>query len=320
MGKSGKNKKAAKAAEAAPEPAPDTTQSASSAPAIAPPKAGISKAYPDFDLDNPTFPDAIKAKALASGGFPYDDKIKGKDYDEALLALQLEMLKLQSHIEASGLRMVALFEGRDASGKGGCIQRVLERVNPRHARSVALTKPTEAERSQWYFQRYVAHLPSAGDMVLFDRSWYNRAGVERVMGFCKPEQTDNFLRDAPDLEKLLVRDGIHFFKFYLTIGHEMQLKRFHERRHDPFKMWKITPVDLAAIGKWDDYTEAETKMFKETHTKSAPWTVVHANDQKRSRLEVLRVILSSLDYEGKNEKAVGNPDPKLSGSPGDILG
>jgi polyphosphate kinase len=283
------------------------------------PKAGVSPAYPEFDLENPVFPDSIKDKALASGGFAYDSKLKGKVYDEDLLALQLEMLKLQSHIEAAGERMVVVFEGRDASGKGGCIGRILERVNPRHARSIALTKPTEAERGQWYFQRYVQHMPTRGDIVLFDRSWYNRAGVERVMGFCTPDETKTFLQEAPVFEGMLARDGIHFFKFYLTMGHEMQLKRFHERRHDPFKMWKITPIDLAAIGKWDDYTKAEAAMLKATHNDETPWTVVHANDQKRARLEVLRVILTALDYAGKDAKAIGKADGKIAGAPGKII-
>jgi polyphosphate kinase len=297
-----------------PATAPETP-----APDAAQPKAGVSKQYPDFDLENPKFPDKIKEKALASGGFPYDDKIKGKDYDEELLALQLECLKMQTHLENSGGRAVAVFEGRDASGKGGCIQRLLERVNPRHARSIALSKPNEVEAGQWYFQRYAAHLPTKGDMVLYDRSWYNRAGVERVMGFCKPEQTAQFLKEAPVFEGMVVRDGIHFFKFYLTIGHEMQLKRFHERRHDPFKMWKITPIDLAAIGKWDDYTAAETDMLAATHRDPTPWTIVHANDQKRARLEVLRVVLSAIDYEKKDEKAIGKVDGKIAGPPDKIL-
>ena len=281
--------------------------------------AGVSKAYPDFDLENPVFPNAIKEKALASGGFAYGEKIKGKVYDEDLQSLQLECLKMQTHAEASGERIVALFEGRDASGKGGCIGRILERVNPRHARSIALTKPTEIEHGQWYFQRYAAHLPTRGDIVLYDRSWYNRAGVERVMGFCTPEETSKFLKEAPEFEGMVVRDGIRFFKFYLTIGHEMQLKRFHERRHDPLKMWKITPIDLAAIGKWDDYTEAETAMLRATHTDEAPWTVVHANDQKRARLEVMRVMLTALDYEGKDTKAIGKIDGKIAGSPSKIM-
>ena len=285
----------------------------------APAKAGVSLAYPDFDLENPEFPQAIKDKALTSGGFAYDEKIKSKVYDEDLLALQLECLKMQAHVEASGQRVVALFEGRDASGKGGCIGRILERVNPRHARSIALTKPSDVERGQWYFQRYVTHLPTRGDIVLYDRSWYNRAGVERVMGFCTPEETKQFLREAPVFEGILARDGIHFFKFYLTMGHEMQLKRFHERRHDPFKMWKITPIDLAAIGKWDAYTEAETAMLKATHNDDTPWTVVHANDQKRARLEVMRVMLTAIEYEGKDAKAIGKADSKIAGSPGKIL-
>ena len=283
------------------------------------PKAGVSPYYPDFDLNNPVFPDAIKEKALTSGGFPYDQKIKGKVYEEDLLSLQLQCIKMQAHVEAGGERVVALFEGRDASGKGGCIGRILERVNPRHARSVALSKPSDVERGQWYFQRYVAHLPTKGDIVLYDRSWYNRAGVERVMGFCTPEETKHFLKEAPAFEGMIVRDGIHFFKFYLTMGHEMQLKRFHERRHDPFKMWKVTPIDLAAIGKWDAYTEAETAMLNATHTDEAPWTVVHANDQKRARLEVMRVILSAMDYDGKDAKAIGKVDSKIAGPPTKIL-
>jgi polyphosphate kinase 2 len=213
-----------------------------------------------------------------------------------------------------GARFVALFAGRDASGKGSCISRFLERVNPRHARSVALSKPTEAERGQWYFQRYVCHLPTAGDMVLFDRSWYNRAGVERVMNFCTAAQTQAFLRDAPDFEALLVRDGIRLFKFYLVIGREMQLLRFHERRHDPFKRWKITDVDLAAIDQWDDYSRAQAEIFKRTSTPDAPWIIVRANDQRRARLESIRWVLYHSDYANKDARAVGTPDPKIIGT------
>jgi polyphosphate kinase 2 len=207
-----------------------------------------------FDLDDPELPAWIEDAAMTSGGYPYDEALKRKPYKKELAALQLELLKLETHIERTGGRLIVLFEGRDASGKGSCISRFLERLNPRHARSVALTKPTETERGQWYFQRYVANLPTKRDIVLFDRSWYNRAGVERVMGFCTEEQVRDFLRDAPEFEALLVRDGIKLFKFYLSIGREMQLKRFHERRHDPFKRWKITDIDLAAIDKWDAYS------------------------------------------------------------------
>ena len=253
-------------------------------------KAG-SKALAGFDLDNPELPKFIEEKALQSGGFPYDEKLKRKDFEEQLLVLQLELLKFQSHIERAGLRVVALFEGRDTSGKGGCISRFLERMNPRHARSVALSKPTEAERGQWYFQRYIEHLPTAGNLVLFDRSWYNRAGVERVMGFATEDEVADFLRDAPDLEALLVNGGTHLFKFYLKVGREMQLKRFHERRHDPFKQWKITEIDLAAMDKWDDYTQAEADMLRFTNTATSPWIVIHANDQRRARLEAIRVVL-----------------------------
>jgi polyphosphate kinase 2 len=277
-------------------------------------KSATAARGPAFDLDDPQLSPEIEERALGSGGFPYDKEMKKKVYEGDLCRLQLELLKLQAHIEARGERLVALFEGRDASGKGSCISRFLQRLNPRHARSVALSKPTETERGQWYFQRYVCHLPTAGDIVLFDRSWYNRAGVERVMGFCTPEQVSVFLRDAPDFEALLVRDGIHLFKFYLTIGREMQLMRFHERRHDPFKLWKITDIDRAAIGKWDDYTRAQRDMFRRTNTPAAPWTVIRANDQRRARLEAIRTVLSAMSYDGKDAKAIGKPDPLIVGS------
>ncbi len=283
-----------------------------------PPKG--SPAYPNFDLDNPVLPAEIAARALASGGYPYDKKLKREPYDEQLQLLQLELIKLQDHAQTAGERVVVLFEGRDTSGKGGCISRILERINPRHSRSVALSKPTEAERGQWYFQRYIAHLPTKGDIVLFDRSWYNRAGVERVMGFCTEDETARFLGDAPEFEALLVRDNIRFFKIYLTVGREMQLMRFHERRHDPFKRWKVTDVDIAAIGKYDDYSRAEANMLRFTHTATSPWTVINANDQRRARLEAMRVILSGLDYAGKDKKAIGAIDPALTMSGAEYLG
>lgn len=292
MAKDGKNAKTEKAAKA---------------------KAGNGSPKPAaFDLDDPHFPEDMEARALKSGGYPYDDKLKRKTYEETLHTLQLELIKLQAHVEQAGERVVVVFEGRDTSGKGGCIARILERVNPRHARSVALSKPTEAERGQWYFQRYVSHLPTKGDMVLFDRSWYNRAGVERVMGFCTPDEVARFLRDAPEFEALLVRDDIRFFKIYLTVGREMQLKRFHERRHDPFKQWKVTEIDRAAIGKYDDYSRAEVEMLRFTHTAASPWTVINANDQRRARLEAIRTILSAIDYAGKDVSAIGARDPRIT--------
>jgi polyphosphate kinase len=270
--------------------------------------------FKGFSIDDKTLPKAIDEGALASGVFPYEKKMKREAFEAALLPLQIELLKLQAHVIATGERVLCVFEGRDAAGKGSCIAHFMEHLNPRHARVVALTKPTEIERGQWYFQRYAGHLPSAGNIVLFDRSWYNRAGVERVMGFANAEQVADFLRDAPHFEDLLVRDGIRVFKFYLEIGQEMQLKRFHERRHDPVKQWKITDIDIAAMRKWDDYTRAKEEMFRFTHTATCPWTVILGNDQRRSRLEAMRAVLSALDYKGKDKKIVGTPDAALVGS------
>ncbi len=267
-----------------------------------------------FDINNPEIPSVIADAAMGSGGYPYKDKVKRKDYEEQLTPLQLELLKFQTHVENTGQRVVILFEGRDTSGKGGAISTILERINPRHARSVALTKPTEAERGQWYFQRYVQHLPTAGDMVFFDRSWYNRAGVERVMGFCTPKQHADFLRDAPEFESLLVRDGVKLLKLYLSVGREMQLTRFHERRHNPLKRWKFTDIDQAAIAKWDDYSDAETELLRFTDTPNSPWTIVRANDQRRMRLEVIRKILTLLPYDGRNDTVATPPDHKIVGS------
>jgi polyphosphate kinase 2 len=264
-----------------------------------------------LDLDDPKLPAAIEKAALGSGGYPYDKRLKREPYEEELGRLQSQLLKLQDHVLAKGERILILFEGRDAAGKGGTIARFLEHMNTRHARSVALNKPNDVERGQWYFQRYVAQFPTAGEIVFFDRSWYNRPGVERVMGFCSEDEVANFLRDAPELEELVVRDGIRLFKFYLTLGREMQLKRFHERRHDPFKRWKLSPIDVAAIAKWDDYSRAQAEMFRYTHTAACPWTVVRANDQRRARLEAMRTVLSRLDYEGKDAKIVGRPDPLI---------
>jgi polyphosphate kinase len=267
-----------------------------------------------FDIDNPKLPASIDDVALASGGYPYDKKLKRETYEDQLRLLQIEMRKLQHSIETEKRRLVCLFEGRDAAGKGSTIARFMAHLNPRTARTIALQKPTETEQGQWYFQRYVAHLPSAGNITLFDRSWYNRAGVERVMGYSGPDQLADFLREVPQFEGMLARDDIHVFKFYLEIGREMQLKRFHARRHDPLKTWKITNVDLAAIDKWDDYTRAKEEMFRFSHTATAPWTVIRANDKRRTRLEAMRVVLSTLDYAGKDAAIVGKPDPLIVGS------
>jgi polyphosphate kinase len=272
-----------------------------------------------FVLDDPTFPDWAKPHVLTGGDYPYEKRLGRKAYEDELELLQIELAKLQSHAQAKGLRVVAVFEGRDAAGKGSTIKRFMEHLNPRHARSVALTKPTEAERGQWYFQRYVTHMPTTGDIVLFDRSWYNRAGVERVMGFCDEEQLASFLREAPQFESMLVREGIVFFKFFLTIGRETQLKRIHERAHSPLKRWKLSDLDLAAIEKWDAYTAAKEDMFRFTHTSICPWTVIRANDQRRARINAIRVVLNAIDYANKDPDVIAEPDPNIVGSDQEFL-
>jgi polyphosphate kinase 2 len=264
-----------------------------------------------FDLDNPVLPKWIKKGALASGGYPYDKRLEEDAYLRELLKLQLELVKLQSHMIKAGERVIVLFEGRDAAGKGGAVDAFREHLNGRFWLDVALPKPSDRERTQWYFQRYVDWLPAAGEAALFDRSWYNRAGVEPVMGFCTPEQTDAFLEEAPRFERMLTRDGIHLFKFWLAIGREMQLKRFHSRRHDPLKQWKISDIDIKAIGKWDSYTDAAHRMLKATHNDDTPWHVVLANDKLRARLEIIRVVLAAIAYESRDAGAVGQVDDKI---------
>ena len=264
-----------------------------------------------FDIDNPDLPTAIDKAALGSGGFPYGKKLDRDEYDTQIYALQKELVKLQSHMQTKGERIVLVFEGRDAAGKGGTIKTVLENLNPRYNLIAALPKPNDRERTQWYFQRYVDWLPAAGEMVLFDRSWYNRAGVEPVMGFCTPKETENFLDEAPEFEKRLTKDGIHLFKFWLSIGREMQFKRFHDRRHDPLKTWKLSPIDLEALNKWDAYSVARDRMLKHTDSAHAPWTVIRANDKRRLRINVIRTLLAGFDYEGKDKKAIGKIDEKI---------
>ncbi|MBO3758444.1 polyphosphate kinase 2 [Ciceribacter sp. L1K22] len=272
-----------------------------------------------FNIDDPVLPDWVDEEDIESGGYPYKKKLEKDEYEEELERLQIELVKVQFWLQATGKRVMALFEGRDAAGKGGTIHSILSYMNPRVARVVALGKPTETERTQWYFQRHVSHFPAGGELVLFDRSWYNRAGVEPVMGFCTKEQYEQFLIQVPDFEKLIVEEGIHFFKFWLNIGREMQLKRFHDRRHDPLRCWKLSPMDIAALNKWDDYTEKRDRMIKETHTKHAPWTVVRLNDKRRGRLNTIRHILKSLDYDGKDEKMIGDLDDRIIGSGPEFL-
>lgn len=264
-----------------------------------------------FDIDNPDLPKAIRKAALGSGEFPYAEKLDDDDYDTQMYGLQKQLVAHQAHMAKAGTRVVIIFEGRDAAGKGGTIKRFLENLNPRYNMIAALPKPNDRERTQWYFQRYIDWLPAAGEMVLFDRSWYNRAGVEPVMGFCTPEQTELFLDEAPHFEKRLTNDGIRIFKLWLSIGREMQLKRFHDRRHDPLKTWKLSPIDLEALNKWDDYSAARDRMLERTDSKHAPWTVLRANDKNRLRLNAIRTVLHALDYEGKNADELGQIDHKI---------
>lgn len=266
-----------------------------------------------FDINDPKLPDWVEKKALGSGGYPYDKKMPVEEYEDTLEALQIELVKLVAWMQATGERVIALFEGRDAAGKGGTINVLRQYMNPRTARNVALTKPTETERGQWYYQRYVAHFPSSGEFVTFDRSWYNRAGVEPVMGFCTPKQYEHFLEETPRFEKQIVGDGTRFFKFWLNIGQEMQLKRFHDRRHSPLTNWKFSPMDVAGMTRWDAYSEKRDQMMEHTDTEQAPWTVVRANDKRRERLAVMRHILLALPYPGRDLGAIGKQDDKIIG-------
>ena len=261
-----------------------------------------------FDLDDPKLPKSIKSAAMRSGAYPYDDKLDEEAYDEHLDRLYLQQALMQEHLAKQGTRIVIVFEGRDAAGKGGTIRTYLKNVNPRYNMHVALGKPSDRELTQWYFQRYVDWMPAARETVLFDRSWYNRAGVEPVMGFCTPAQTTKFLAETPAFERMLVNDGIHLVKFWLKIGRQMQMKRFHDRRHDPLKRWKLSPVDLAALEKYDDYTAARDRMFEATHAADMPWTVVLSNDKRRARLAVLQSVLSRIDYDGKDPAQIGEID------------
>jgi polyphosphate kinase 2 len=242
---------------------------------------------------------------------PHPDRLAKKSYERDLLALQVELVKLQSWVQRSGARVLVIFEGRDAAGKGGAIKRFTEHLNPRSARVVALPKPNETERGQWYFQRYIAHLPTSGEIVLFDRSWYNRAGVERVMGFCTPHEYGEFLRQAPELERSLVDDGLHLFKLWFTVDRAEQARRFEERRSDPLKTWKLSPMDEAALSRFDDYTAARDAMLIATDSAAAPWTITNSNEKRRARLESIRHVLSSFEYDHKDTSVARPADPKV---------
>jgi len=272
-------------------------------------------AVDDSDDDDPVLlgPDGAHVDTWREG-YPYPERLRRDEYEAAKRLLQIELLKLQNWVRQSGQRVVVLFEGRDAAGKGGTIKRFTEHLNPRGARVVALEKPTERESTQWYFQRYVAHLPAAGEIVLFDRSWYNRAGVERVMGFTEPRDYMEFLRAAPEFERMLVRSGIALVKLWFSVSRDEQRTRFTIRQVDPVRQWKLSPMDLASLDRWDAYTEAKEAMFFYTDTADAPWTVVKSNDKKRARLEAMRHVLSRFDYPDKDHEVVGRPDPLIIGA------
>jgi polyphosphate kinase 2 len=251
----------------------------------------------------------------ADGSYPYEKKMDTLDYEQQKHELQIELLKMQNWVKETKQRVVIIFEGRDAAGKGGTIKRFMEHLNPRGAHVIALEKPNARERNQWYFQRYIQHLPSKGEIILFDRSWYNRAGVEKVMGFCSDQEYLEFLRQTPDLERMLVNSGIIVFKYWFSASRTEQFSRFKSRQKDPLKQWKLSPIDMASLERWDDYSKAKDNMMFHTHTNDAPWTIIRSDDKKRGRVNCMRHFLSTLDYPGKNDRVVGKPDPLIVGTP-----
>jgi polyphosphate kinase 2 len=261
----------------------------------------------------PRKPDDELSAHWREGGYPYKNLMTRKNYEKQKYKLQVELLKFQSRVKKTGQKVVILFEGRDAAGKGGTIKRFMEHLNPRGASVVALEKPSEVERGQWYFQRYIQHLPTAGEITLFDRSWYNRAGIERVMGFCTPDEYAEFMRQAPEFERNLVRSGVHLIKFWFSVSREEKRRRFTERKAHPLKQWKLSQVDMASLDKWDDYTKSKEAMFFYTDTADAPWTVIKSDCKKRARLNAMRYVLHKLPYDDKDIKAIGPMDPLLVG-------
>jgi len=273
----------------------------------------------DWDDDRELFgPDGQRLETWREG-YPYPERMQRREYEIEKRRLQIQLLRLQYWVKDTGQRLVVLFEGRDAAGKGGAIKRFTEHLNPRGTRVVALDKPSEREQTQWYFQRYVRHLPAAGEIVLFDRSWYNRAGVERVMAYATQEEYDEFIRSVPEFERMLVNSGIRLIKFWFSVSRQEQRTRFIVRRIDPVRQWKLSPTDLASLDRWDDYTDAKEAMFAATDTEYAPWTVVKANDKKRARLEALRYVLHRMPYDDKDESVVGMPDPLVVVAAADLL-
>ena len=276
-------------------------------------RAALIEGLGTADTRLPRSADDELAPGWREGGYPYKNLMTRKRYEKQKYKLQVELLKLQAWVKKTGQKVVILFEGRDAAGKGGTIKRFMEHLNPRGAGVVALEKPTETERGQWYFQRYIQHLPTAGEITLFDRSWYNRAGVERVMGFCTQSEYSEFMRQAPEFERNLVRSGVQLIKFWFSVSKHEQQRRFKERKAHPLKQWKLSPVDLASLDKWDQYTEAKEAMFFYTDTADAPWTVIKSDCKKRARLNAMRYVLHKLPYDNKDVDAIGALDPLLVG-------
>ncbi|MGB8623886.1 MAG: polyphosphate kinase 2 [Paracoccaceae bacterium] len=252
-------------------------------------------------------------KDILSDSYPYDKRMHRDEYDEIMDALQIELVKLQTHVRDSGARMAIVFEGRDASGKGGTIKRFRANLNPRNARIVALPKPSDREASQWYFQRYVHHLPAAGEIVFFDRSWYNRGVVEDVFDFCTPTERRHFFHQVPDFEEMLVEEGIVLIKLWLNVGRAEQLRRFLKREQDLLKQWKVSWIDVEGLKRWDRYSRAIRETFEHSHTPDAPWTVVRSDDKRRARIAAIQTVLSTMDYPGRNEQVACTPDPKICG-------
>jgi polyphosphate kinase 2 len=259
-----------------------------------------------------------KKKEIINAAYPYSKPMDSEDYEEEVGLLEIELVKLQAWVKEAGERIVMLFEGRDAAGKGGTIKRFTENLNPRGARVVALTKPSETELGQWYFQRYIEELPTKGEIVLYDRSWYNRAGVEHVMGFCSGHEYLEFMRQAPEFERMLVRSGIHLFKFWFSVSREEQLRRFLGRATDPVRQWKLSPMDVESLARWEEYTKAKEAMLFYTNTADAPWTIVRSDDKKRARLNAMKFVLTKFRYTGKDAAVVGEPDHKVIGSAKEI--
>jgi polyphosphate kinase len=299
-----------------------TAETAAQIPAAAtPPRPVRTRRRPakvPSEPEQTLLPEQIR-EAFESTRYPYPHPMARRPYEAEKALLQAELLKVQLWAQETGQKFVLIFEGRDAAGKGGTIKRFTEHLNPRFARVVALNKPSEREQGQWYFQRYVEHLPTAGEMVFYDRSWYNRAGVERVMGFCSPADYLEFMRQAPEFERMLVRSGIRLFKYWFSVTPEEQRRRFASRETDPLKRWKLSPIDMASLSKWDEYTEAKEAMFFYTDTADAPWTVVKSKDKKRARLNCMRHFLSSLEYPDKDTSVVGTPDPLIVGRAQHVL-